>query len=829
MRQWKVGCSTAKIAAVMDNGSGSGAAGSRARVKRVAQLRRWLLGGVVLLLLVLAGLLGYARFRAHRFLADIPRRLGIDIKSETNGFTYSQSSKGHTLFTVHAAKAIQRENGKTTLHDVAITLYGPQGSNRTDSIRGEEFEYDQPNGVVRATGDVHLDLAAPSATGVPARAGAKRITVTTRGLVFLQKLGVAATDQPIQILYGDLHGSATGADYESDTGVLRLRNNVRLDGTQNGDAIHVDAGAAELDRTAQLATLHNGHLSANGSMSSGDRMVFALAKDGGIQAVDAEGNVHLQGNGGMQAAAPHMHITMSATGKPQLAVMNGGVQLKNDENTASAGDAQVQFNAVGQPLTVILQRAVQVEAPGSDGATSNTLTAGRLVAQLLQNGKRSELRDAVATGGAQFRTVGAVPVKPLVAGGKASTRTTVIDAMTLHAVTAVADGARYVAAMDGFGSTKIDESDNLGNRRTSSGDTLQAALLPNQRGAAKAGASALQSLVQTGHVVVTQHAVASEIAGGQAGRQPQDSHATAARAEFDGTTQKLLLTGSPLVTAPGVQLAAERITLLQTTGDADAQGSVRGTLAQESEGGAGDPVHVTADHATVAGAGGVARFYGGEKPARMWSSTAQLQASELDLDRAKGTLAAKAGSRPVQLVLPASAATGKAPATNGKVREGGTVQVTGRDMLMTGTTAQAPGHIDFSDDVRVISAGSDLRANHVVATLKPNVKVEGSQKKSAVSAMNGGSIESILATGEVRLQQPGRTGTGDRLLYTESDSRYQLTGSPAVPPTIVDSLRGNITGTTLIFHGGDDSVEVAGEAGRRVHTETHAARPARGR
>ncbi|MGI4852608.1 MAG: LPS export ABC transporter periplasmic protein LptC [Janthinobacterium lividum] len=814
----------------MDNGSASGAAGSRTKVRRVARLRRWLLGGVVLLLLVLASLLGYARFRAHRFLADIPRRLGIDIKSETNGFTYSQSSKGHTLFTVHAAKAVQRENGKTTLHDVAITLYGPQGSNRTDSIRGEEFEYDQPNGVVRATGDVHLDLAAPLANGAAAKPGAKRITVTTRGLVLLQKLGVAATDQPIQILYGDLHGSATGAEYENDTGVLRLRNDVRLDGTQNGEAIHVDATAAELDRTAQLATLHSAHLHANGSTSSGDRMVFALAKDGGIQAVDAEGNVHLQGDGGSQAAAPHMHVTMSATNKPQQAVMHGGVTLKDKENSASAADAQVQFNAAGQPQTVVLQHAIRVDAPGHGGTAGSTLTAGKLVAQLIQNGRRSELRDAVASDGAEFRNVGAVPAKPLVAGSRATTRTTVMDAATLHAVTAVADGVRYVATIDGSGNTKIDESDDLGNRRTSSGDTLQAVLLPHVEGAAHGGTAALKTMVQTGHVSITQHTVdASTSVGATTAKQTGDSHATASRAEFDGASQKLLLTGSPMVTAPGVQLAAERITLLQSSGDANAEGTVRGTLVPENSGSAGDPVHVVADHATIAGANGLARFFAGEKPARMWTSTAQLQAAELDLDRGKGTLAATGGSKAVQLVLPAAAGSGKAAGASGKTRESGAVQVTGREMLMTATTLQEPGHIDFRDDVRVVSAGSDLRANHVVATLKPAATPEGPQKKNPVSAMNGGSIESILATGDVRLQQPGRTGTGDRLLYTESDGRYLLTGTPAAPPTIVDSLRGSVTGSSLIFHGGDDSVEVAGEAGKRVHTETHAARPARGR
>ncbi len=828
----------------METGGARAGRSSRNRVKRVARLRRWLLGGVVLLLVVLAGLMGYARYRAHRFLADIPRRLGIDVKSETNGFTLSKSIKGHTLFTVHAAKAIQRENGKTTLHDVAITLYGPQGSNRTDSIRGDAFEYDQPNGVVRATGEVHLDLAAPASDGAATKSNTKRIAVTTRGLVFLQKLGVAATDEPIQILYGDMHGGASGADYESDTGVLRLRKDVRLDGLEGGSPVHVEAAAAELDRTTQVATLHMAHVTTRDGSSSGDRMLFALAKQGGIQSIDAEGNVALQGSGGSHAEAPRLRARISDQGKLQAVTMTGGVRLQDAANTATATDAQMRFDTAGKPEQVDLQHAVRIDTPASAGQAHSTLSAGRVIALLVVNGRRTEMRDAVASGGAELRTVEAFSEpeatrQPAISAGKEATvRTTVLTAQTLHAVTGMAEGVRYITALDGAGGTRIDESDNLGNTRSSSGDTLQATLLPRGKGTQKQASGALRTAVQTGHVTIAQHAVVAGMAAGQARGsrgEPQNSRAAAQRAEFDATTGRLILTGTPVVTAPGLQLAADRIVLLQATGAAEAQGTVKATLMQEKPDGKGEPVHVIAGSANMAGAGGPARFFGGDKAVRMWTSTAQLQAPELELDRAKGTLAAHSpagGKSLVQLMLP-SPGMGEAPATGTRKAasssDRGTVQVTGREMLMVGATAQEPGHIDFTDEVRVFSAGSDLRARHVVAALKRASRTEGTQVRSAAGALNGGSIESILATGDVRLRQPGRTGTGEQLLYTEADGRYRLTGTQADPPSITDSLRGTVTGTTLIFRGGDDSVEVTGEAGHRVHTETQAARPSRSR
>ena len=61
---------------------------------RVEKLRIWLVAGSVLLVLVLGAFVGWARYQTHHFLTNLPKKLGIDIKSETNGYTYSQSGAG---------------------------------------------------------------------------------------------------------------------------------------------------------------------------------------------------------------------------------------------------------------------------------------------------------------------------------------------------------------------------------------------------------------------------------------------------------------------------------------------------------------------------------------------------------------------------------------------------------------------------------------------------------------------------------------------------------------------------------------------------------------
>src|ERR1700745_3548867 len=109
----------------------------------VARLRRGIVILACLILAVLTAFIFYARYRIHRLAKDLPAKLGIDIQQTANGFTYSQSSKGHTFFTIHASNLIQYKAGAhAPPHDVHIPLYGPGGSSRTDKIYGSDFDYD---------------------------------------------------------------------------------------------------------------------------------------------------------------------------------------------------------------------------------------------------------------------------------------------------------------------------------------------------------------------------------------------------------------------------------------------------------------------------------------------------------------------------------------------------------------------------------------------------------------------------------------------------------------------------------------------------------------
>src|ERR1700716_2911162 len=325
----------------------------------IERLRFWLLVGAGLLVIVIAAFLGYAHYRAHRYLRDLPQKLGMDVRRETNNVTYSQSVQGRTVYTIHAAKAVERSDGKMTLHDVGIVLYGRK-QDRADRIYGEEFEYDQKNEIIRAVGEVHIDLQAPEAADANAKmdyaagkdlhggqAGGvaagehesrddRLIHVTTSGLVFLRKLGVAATDKDIEFASGGMTGHAVGADYSADTGVVVLHTAVKVNGLQHDSPVVLTASHAVLDRPGQRIDLSQAKYveigdggerdagGAEGQTAEAEHVMVHLRSDGTADRVEGEGEVTLTGESGESLKAPRGEMTLNAQNQPQSAVVWGG-------------------------------------------------------------------------------------------------------------------------------------------------------------------------------------------------------------------------------------------------------------------------------------------------------------------------------------------------------------------------------------------------------------------------------------------------------------------------------------------------------------------------
>ncbi len=199
----------------------------------VTRLRRWFAAAAILMIVIVAGMYLYARWRVRGAVREIPAKIGLDIQQTAEGFSISKSLQGRTQFTVSASKAVQfKQGGRAELHDVKIIVYG-KDSSRFDRITGDDFEFDPSSGNVTAQGKVLIDLEAnpegsKNSDQKPPVETRNPIHVETNGLVFNKNTGNASASGKVVFETPQAAGSAMGVEYVSNTGTMTLRSAVEL-------------------------------------------------------------------------------------------------------------------------------------------------------------------------------------------------------------------------------------------------------------------------------------------------------------------------------------------------------------------------------------------------------------------------------------------------------------------------------------------------------------------------------------------------------------------------------------------------------------------------
>jgi lipopolysaccharide export system protein LptA len=289
----------------------------------------------------------------------------------------------------------------------------------------------------------------------------------------------------------------------------------------------------------------------------------------------------------------------------------------------------------------------------------------------------------------------------------------------------------------------------------------------------------------------------------------------------------------------------------QQSGNATADGSVKASYGQA--GSAEEPVHVLAARAELNHDSQIATFHGAAgKPARLWQGASQVDAPVLQFEqkqkrlRAYGegqgtpmavhTVLVSAGSSPSSVKVDVAKPGTAAGKMTGAGRKTDVIRVASRELTYSDEARKA----EFTGGTEVESSDGSMKGQQVVVYLEPaqsrgagkaspnGGKSDGAKTTSASAGgkngFMGGSVERMVATGRIEMEQPGRRATGEQVAYTASDGMYVLTGTAAVLPKVVDDQRGTITGTSLRFHSGDGNVVVSNEgdsgAGQRVRTET---------
>ncbi|HEY3988131.1 MAG TPA: LptA/OstA family protein [Acidobacteriaceae bacterium] len=768
----------------------------------IEKLRTWILllaGALIAVILVFFAL---TRYKLSHFGRDLPGKLGVNIQQDANGFTFSKSQGGHTLFTLHASRLIQyKGGGRATLHNVSITLYGKDGS-RNDHVYGNDFEYDPAQGTARALGPVHLDVQAPAGTRgtVPQN---RTVHAETSGLVFNQKTGEANTDAPVAFSVADAKGTALGASYDASEGLLILQKDVHFTAQLTKGPLVLAADHAEFNRTTRQLALLKDDVRYAGEHTTSEEALVYFRRDGTAEKADANGHVNMQDDAGRQLHASAVEVLMDERGNTQQATLDGGLLFSAEEGPHSIhGDANqgiLQLGPDGELKRVEMHNAVtvvdqEIGPPGDPhGSITREVKGSTVTIDLVPSPQgHAEAQKLMASGGAVLTEHTIYSDSP--------PQNTVMKGDVIQA--ALREG-RALDTLHAQGNTYLTNTNPSGVSQTSTGDTLDITFASEsteqqkqKRKPDQIPPSLVERAVQRGHVAIVQ---IKPTANGQG--QPWRSQATADIATLDGPRQIIHLEGSPRLSDEEAEMTAQMIDFYRLSGAVTADHDVKVTFHQGAS--AQAPVHAVAEKVFFDHDRDEAILYGGGQDARVWQAANSVAAATIVLDRQEQMLIApeKAGEGRVHCVFadPGSKATGSEAV----------IRVDANSLQYSGGERKAT----FAGDVVAQQASGRVRAEKADLFMTRN----GAGGGGATKVPNPrGSVDHMVAEGKVQVDEGTRSGEGERLVYTASDGKFVLYGRTGEPARMADPEHGTVSGSALIFTNRGDSVEVDGGTARAV-------------
>ncbi len=782
----------------------------------VSRLRKWFAVGAILMVAMVAGMYGYARWRVRNALHDIPKKIGIEISQTAEGFSISKSEEGRTLFTVSASKAVQfKKGGHAELHDVKIVVYGKDAS-RFDRITGADFEYDPASGDVTAKGAVSIDLEAnPEGVRASDQAAPREtknpIHIEASGMVFNRNTGNAAVNGRVMFQTPQASGSAVGIQYVAKTGTLSLLADISLDIASPQQA-HLTAAHAEITKQPRRVVLSNPRMSREQQQLSSDSASFFLRPDNTVDRVLAEGNVQTELHGASRASdvgdtrsrADRAELLLTGSRSLlQTAILSGNVQmLAQGAQPVQASAGRVTLHFAGKQLlqTVHAENGVRLaQQKNSSGAgvvaASATSTASKsasasVLSSLSKTGApdsqdmelTAPTMDFTLKNGRQLEMAETSGPPQIVIAQPGVHQKTVVTAVKF---TFGFTGKNRLASLHGAPDAKIVTSATGQPDRTSSSQALDVAFRPT---------GGISSITQAGGVAYVDGTLK---AWGQ-------------RASYTTADQLLVLSGSARVADSGMSTTAQVIRLDRTTGDAIAEGDVKSTYSElkaQRDGAllaSADPIHVTSRTLTARRTPAIAIYSGN---ARLWQNANVVQSPSIQFDREQRSLVAQGtAEQPVSTVLVQIDKSGKAMP----------VAVTSPRLAYN----DAERKIVLDGGVTAKGADVTMTAAQMNVFLRSRAQSVSGAESGTNSAVPG-QVERIVANGAVVITQPSRRATGERLEYVAADEKFVLTGGP---PSIFDAEHGKITGDSLTFFRRDDRVLVEGRETSPTTTRTRVAR-----
>ncbi|MBV9669994.1 MAG: LPS export ABC transporter periplasmic protein LptC [Acidobacteriales bacterium] len=587
---------------------------------------QWVFGAVAVSLIAVAlGAYSLVRVRSRRTAAPEIATLPSDIAQRAVGFSYSKSEQGRTLFTVKAKEIIQFKDGvHAELKGASITVFGRAGD-RYDEIYADKFSYNRSTQEIRADGPVEIDLeanpqgAAKKGDQRPPEEVRNPIHLKTSGLVFSQITGIAETNKTVEVQSGPGSGSALGAMYDTHTGIVQFRHDVRL---TSGANTLTAASALVQQNPQRTVTLQQAVLRSSAREVSAPEMIAVVRQDNTVERIQAPHGLRVESTGEKALTVSSKSGVLSLSGKQRLeqAELQGDVHIASASATTEAQRATLRF------------QDDQLRSIDLSGSARVTQTNGSEI-------KSEELHAEFAGKGTIRAAHSDVPTSLRLIQPKTQ-RETKVHANKMQAFFDPSGTIHAVHASDNV--STVTQQPEAPVRATNC-DALDAKF------AARNSAAILTQIVELGHVKITEG----------------ERTATAARADYDASTGTAVLSGEPRVTEADASIAAIKISI---DGDrrANAEGQVRLTYFKQASGQQtvkpAEVTHAVADAALLVGQ--IVTLKG--RPVRLWQGGDVVTGSQVDFDRVRQIMRVQG--------------TESIPATAEFVQAGGAIIVTSRQL-----------------------------------------------------------------------------------------------------------------------------------------------------
>jgi lipopolysaccharide export system protein LptA len=773
-------------------------------MRRVAPLI--LLGFVAILSTV--GWTYYVRLKQQVASAPVkPKKLAAGTTSVFHGWTYSHTSSEKTVITMHSDD-FQELDGKDELTGVTLDIFNKDGDTY-NHVQCAKAEFDVAKGILYSEGEVQITMKVPANDQPKGRL----MVIKSTGVSVESKTGKSWTDRPATFTFDRGDGQAVGADYDPNTRILNLHNDVVMNW-----------------RGTDPSTIPMKIETAQVNYNERDGKVYLtpwskLTRD--TMAMNA---------GPATVTLDHGDLRLVETTQAKGTDQRPGRNLEYGANQLT-----VEFNEYNQIRKITGVDQARVVDHGE--ASQTTITGDRVVMDFETTETDSLLQNAVTQGHSSMES------KPVIKPGADPADTRVLKSDTIR--TKMKPGGREVDAVETDGPGAIEFIPNAPEKphRWMNGDHVWMAYGPNntiqsfrsiaattrtEKPKAKDAKEApAPALTWSKNLVATFLPNSSNLdkldQSGDFRYEEGERHAKAERALLDQPNNIINLIGGARMWDSTGSADADKIVTNQMTGDFTAEGHVTSTRMPDKKkddaSGGGmlsedEPLHARAKKMISKDNNLDIRYEG---DAVLWQGSDRLEAETVEIDRNENLL--KAHGHVVSQLLDKVKDDGTSKDGKPAQQGGKTDRKTQPDpppgtatkaRLRVFTIVRAPD-LDYNDDTRLAHYGGG-------ATLeRPEMTVKGQDIHAFLrNDSNDSSLDHAIADGHVEVHDVGldrvRDAWSDHAEYYVDEDKVILEGGL---PRFVDSTRGTTRGQKLTWYSSDDRLLVDGVPQQPVKSVLH--------